>query len=439
VPAAKPPLVIPAALQALLADAFLAGPWSARPMHQRAKEALGASPRGLGTLAKRILARFPEPPDRDALRYAIREETAGLGYGRPARRGHLRWPLDPFVFGARPPHEEWGLPRIGTTGDLAAALGLGVDELDWFADRKNLLRAWPEGPLQHYRWRWVPKRSGGWRLLETPKDRVKAAQRWVLRHILDRVPPHHAAHGFREGRSVLTFTAPHVGKAVVMRMDLEDFFPSIGPARIRALFRALGYPPRVAAALTGLCTARLPPAVPVPEGVPWRTVRRLRAGHLPQGAPTSPAIANLCAFGLDVRLAAAAAAVGAIYGRYADDLVFSGDAAFAGRARSFEPFVGFVAVDEGFAVQHRKTRFMRSGRRQRVTGVVVNAHPNVARDEYDVLKAILHNCAKHGPATQNRDGLPDLRAHLRGRVAWVEQVNPSRGAKLRALFDRISW
>jgi RNA-directed DNA polymerase len=435
VPAAKPlPPMRRRGLDALLADAFLAGKWTRRPMMERAKRALGTSPRGLGALVKCVLEQFPEPPEREDLVAGVRSHNQGLRR-LGGRLGRVRWPLATFTFAER----GWDVPRIGTTGDLAAALGLGVDELDWFADRKNLLGAWPDGPLQHYRWRWVPKRSGGWRLLETPKDRIKAAQRWVLRHILDRVPPHDAAHGFREGRSVLTFTAPHVGKAVVMRMDLEDFFPSIGPARIRALFRALGYPTRVAAALTGLCTARLPPAVPVPEGVPWRTVRRLRAGHLPQGAPTSPAIANLCAFGLDVRLQAAAAAVGAIYGRYADDLVFSGDAAFAARARSFEPFVGFLAGDEGFAVQHRKTRILRSGRRQRVTGVVVNAHPNVARDEYDQLKAILHNCAKHGPATQNRDGLPDLRAHLRGRVAWVEQVNPPRGAKLRALFDRISW
>jgi hypothetical protein len=77
--------------------------------------------------------------------------------------------------------------------------------------------------------------------------------------------------------------------------------------------------------------------------------------------------------------------------------------------------------------------------RQRVCGIVVNAHPNVARDEYDPLKAILHNAALRGPAGENRAGVGDFRAHLLGRIAWVESLNPARGAKLRARFARIDW
>src|SRR6185295_2476433 len=115
-----------------------------------------------------------------------------------------------------------------------------------------------------------------------------------------------------------------------------------------------------------------------------RALRRaqllVRTPHLPQGAPTSPAIANLCAFGLDVRLAAAARAVGAAYSRYADDLVFSGDADFARRARGFEAFVASVAQDEGFAVNFRKTRIMRQSERQRVAGLVVNVKAHASRE-----------------------------------------------------------
>jgi hypothetical protein len=136
-----------------------------------------------------------------------------------------------------------------------------------------------------------------------------------------------------------------------------------------------------------------------------------------------------------VRLAALARAFDAEYTRYADDLVFSGDFA----PDRLVALVTAIARAEGFAVRPDKTRVMRRSARQRVTGVVVNERPNLPRDAYDRLKATLTNCVRHGPADQNRDAVPDWRAHLLGRVAWAEHVNAARGARLRALFDRIRW
>ncbi len=167
--------------------------------------------------------------------------------------------------------------------------------------------------------------------------------------------------------------------------------------------------------------------------------RLVRTPHLPQGAPTSPAVANLCAFGLDVRLAAAAEAVGAAYSRYADDLVFSGDVELARRAQRFEAFVAAVVEDEGFAVNHRKTRVMRRSERQRVAGLVVNVRPRASREAFDRTKAILHNCLVHGPASQNKAGHEDFRAHLQGLIAWIATGDSARGERLRAAFDRIVW
>jgi hypothetical protein len=98
-----------------------------------------------------------------------------------------------------------------------------------------------------------------------------------------------------------------------------------------------------------------------------------------------------------------------------------------------------IALGEGFEVNARKTRFMRPAVRQQLCGVVLNERPNFRRDEYDRLKAILHNCVQHGPHAQNRAGLPDFRGHLLGRIVWVERLNPRRGAKLRAWFEQIRW
>jgi hypothetical protein len=77
--------------------------------------------------------------------------------------------------------------------------------------------------------------------------------------------------------------------------------------------------------------------------------------------------------------------------------------------------------------------------RQMLTGIVVNEKPNIRRDEFDRLKAILTNCMIRGTALQNRDGHPDFRAHLIGRIGYVKTINPLRGAKLHSIFERIDW
>jgi hypothetical protein len=131
--------------------------------------------------------------------------------------------------------------------------------------------------------------------------------------------------------------------------------------------------------------------------------------------------------------------VGACYTRYADDLAFSGEEELERCARRFQVNVYRIALEEGFEVQTRKSRFMRQGVRQQLAGIVLNTRPNVARAEFERLKAILCNCVRHGPQYQNRDGHPDFRAHLRGRIAYVEMLNPARGRRLREWFSRIAW
>lgn len=355
----------------------------------------------------------------------------------PVRRYCIEAPL-------RPPPPAWlaalGLPALASNGALAAWLPEPVDELAWLADQWRLAGA-ARSPLQHYHYRWVPKKSGGQRLIEIPKARLRRVQQKILRQILDRVPPHAAAHGFRRGHSCLTHAALHTGQAAVLRMDLQDFFPSIAHARIHALFEKLGYPSAVAGTLSRLCVNRTPRGVLAETAQQLRRDQQqaLRSAHLPQGSPCSPALANLCAYRLDMRLATLAQSIGAGYSRYADDLVFSGNGTLARAAERLQVQVGAIALEEGFRVNTRKTRLMREGSRQQVTGVVVNRHPNIARDEYDCLKAILHNCVRYGPTSQNRERRTDFRAYLAGRVAYVAMLNGPRAQRLQALLGAIAW
>jgi hypothetical protein len=232
-------------------------------------------------------------------------------------------------------------------------------------------------------------------------------------------------------------------------MDLRDFYVSMTSARVMAIYLTVGYPEPVARLLTGLCTNTVPLLVWNQTGRPelvgassaaaWQARRLYRQPHLPQGAPTSPALANLAAFRLDSRLAGLARAAEASYTRYADDLVFSGGEAFARTIGRFPTHAAAIALEEGFAVQHRKTRVMRQGVSQRAAGIVINQKINIARHEYDQLKAILYNCARRGSRDQNRAGVRDFRAHLAGKVAHAIRLNPKRGEKLLRLFERIEW
>lgn len=341
------------------------------------------------------------------------------------------------------------LPALATQGDIADWLGLSIAEMDWFAAS---LRPEPRasGPLCHYTYRWLAKRRGGHRLIEIPKSRLRILQRRILREVLERVPIHAAAHGCVCGRSVLSAALPHAGKHVVLRIDLQDFFSSVTASRVHAVFRTLGYPPAAAGVLTGLVTHSTPypvmRAVPVAEyaqaeDASSRSRRHalLRIAHLPQGAPSSPALANLCAYRLDLRLSGAAAACDARYTRYVDDLIFSGDQAFARKIERFKTMVYSIIVDEGFEPQFRKTLAQRQATSQRILGLVVNRKLNLPRGEFDALKALLHNCRCHGPRGQNHRGHPSFRQHLLGRIARVAQFNPQRGARLLREFRGIDW
>ncbi|WP_342211775.1 reverse transcriptase family protein [Frigoribacterium sp. CFBP 8759] len=228
-----------------------------------------------------------------------------------------------------------------------------------------------------------------------------------------------------------------------MALDLTSFFARVTAGQVFGALRREGLPDAVAHVLTGLCTTSVPPGVlsrMPPGGSPEQRFalrHALSAAHLAQGAPTSPTLANVAVRRLDSRLAGYARAAGATYTRYADDLAFSGDGTLAGRADAFVRGVGRIVGDEGHLLNATKTRVRGAATRQVVTGVVVNAGTNTMRSEYDRLRAVLHNAATTGLEAQNRAGHPDFAAQLWGRIGWVEQLNPGRGARLRAAFARV--
>jgi retron-type reverse transcriptase len=431
-----------------LARALLAGPPHADGLAARMRVCLQADALWLMPLAERCAAMPGELWRRQTHRSLARLIEADPGYrqawasaARPEARHYLLQARDQLNDAPLGLHQVQR-PEWPNSGALCQSLGISIEAL-WRLTRPA---AWQRrAPLgeQHYRFQMLPKRRGGWRLLEVPHPHLMPLQRRVLDDLLDHVPPHEAACGFTRGHSVLHHAQVHAGQPVVLKFDLQDFFSSVPASRVHALFATLGYPDDVARALTALCTIATPEPVlqrlRESGALPWPQAQRLRGAHLPQGAPTSPALANLCAFRLDLRLDGLAHELGARYTRYADDLVFSGPRRLADAHQRIEAWVARAAREEGFALNHRKTRCELNGQRQSVCHIVVNHHPNLPRNEFDRLKAILHQCVLHGPSSQNREQHPDWAAHLRGRVGWAAQLNPAKARKLQRLLDRVDW
>jgi retron-type reverse transcriptase len=321
-----------------------------------------------------------------------------------------------------------GLPALSTPADLAEALGLSIPKLRWLAFCNEA------ATRIHYLQFSVPKKSGGSRTLSAPHRTLGEAQRWILREIVGKLPVEPPSHGFTTGRSILTNAQPHCRQTVVVNMDLEGFFPSIGFGQVRSVFQQAGYSPAVATILTLLCTEYPRREVIYDGGKYYVATGPL---GLPQGACTSPALSNQVARRLDRRLGGLAAKLNLAYTRYADDLTFSGGAEFEGRVGYLMARVRHIARDQGFSVNEAKTRVLRQGNAQTVTGLVVNDRPGVRRAEVRRLRAILHKASTEGLEAQNIQGRENYLAWLRGKIAFVQMARPETGAKLRAELDSI--
>jgi RNA-directed DNA polymerase len=237
----------------------------------------------------------------------------------------------------------------------------------------------------------IPKRSGGERRILAPDPTLRELQRLILRRVLGRLRAHPAAHGFEKQRSIVTNALPHVGRDIVVRMDIRDFFESTTARRVQRYFREIGWNRESAAVLTRICTHQ---------------------DHLPQGAPTSPRLANLVNFPLDAALASAAAKSGIAYTRYADDLTFSAPAAQAEALRRLMGFAHGVAGELGYKVHGRKkTHVRRRHHRQTVTGLVVNdGRPRLPRETRRRMRAIEHRLSTSGSASLSPDQIAGWRS-----------------------------
>ena len=309
--------------------------------------------------------------------------------------------------------------KLRTVADLSRHIGVSIADLGALAQE---LDAQGEHSVL-YRSREQPKKTSGVRCIDAPQRKLKWVQQRINDRLLQHVPVHPTVRGGVRGTNVRSHVRPHVGKPMVANFDIENFFSSIRFGQVYALFHRMGCAPDAARLLTRLTTFK---------------------GRLPQGAPTSSMLANLIVgygeHSFALRQANLALQHGSESSMWVDDLTISG-VPYLPRLSST---VARIAEQCGLTLNAEKTRFQGHTKRQMVTGIVVNKQPNVPREEYRHIRALLHQCRCRGPRTvvEQSDeirSVSQLKNSLRGKIAHVNNINSERGAKLLAQYNTINW
>ena len=315
--------------------------------------------------------------------------------------------------------QKHNLPLFENETVLATAMGIDLKELRFLAFNRKVSN------ISHYHKFYMPKKSGGRRLISAPMPRLKKTQHWLLENVFNKVELHKAANGFAVNRSIVTNATAHVGKELVLNMDVKDFFPSVHFKRVKGLLQHLGYCEKIAAIISLICTEAVTDEVEI-DGKNYFVQKSERV--LPQGAPTSPAITNILCFSLDNRLQGLADKLNCNYTRYADDISFSGGKEIVAQQLVWR--IKRILQDEGFTVHPDKIRIMRKGTQQEVTGVIVNEKLNINRKDLRQFRAMLHNLKKDkdSPAANPQH---HLSSYIVGYANFVKMVNPVKAIKLQ--------
>lgn len=312
--------------------------------------------------------------------------------------------------------EKAGLPVITDDKQLAEFLELSYTELRFLAYHRDVVKK-----DQYYRYE-IPKKSGGTRKIAAPKSGLKKAQRKILTGILEKIPVAATAHGFLKGRSIVTGATAHkLAPALLINMDLENFFPTITFERVRGVFQKLGYSGYIASILAMLCTY----CERIPLEVKGETCYvKVSDRILPQGSPASPMLTNIICRNLDARLSGLAVKYGYQYTRYADDMSFTLDGEKEAKLGQFLNYAEKIIKEEGFQINQKKTRILRPNTCQSVTGIVLNGEqPGVSKKWVKNFRALLH----HAKLEAEKGEIPKaMQYQISGRVAWLKEVNPER-------------
>ncbi|CAL4868268.1 hypothetical protein MMA231_02543 [Asticcacaulis sp. MM231] len=345
------------------------------------------------------------------------------------------------------------LPPILTLRHLAHLTGIDYGFLRHVISRAN------ENPYRVFRIGKRPAYNGElrFRTIAIPDPRLMVVQRWINRQILQQLTVHDASVAYSSGDRLVDAAKIHCGCNWLIKLDVRNFFESINEIAVYNVFLQAGYQPLISFELTRLCT-RLGGVSPLRSTKRW--TRNLdapaiitsyingRMGHLPQGAPTSPMLANLAVKKFDRVVTAIAKRIGVTYTRYADDLTFSTkDRAFTGtQSRKLIGEVYAALGAFGLSPNITKAQVSPPGGRKVVLGLIVSGDtPKLKRDFKSNMRRHLHYLSDplYGPASHAREreftSIVGMRNHIQGLITFANQIEPDYGAACQLAFDKVIW
>lgn len=346
-----------------------------------------------------------------------------------------------------------GCPPIFTLNHLAHLAGVPYPFLHRTVSRTYRTEAYNVFKLRKHNAGHSPDR---FRWICAPSEDLLRVQRWINTHILSKVEPHEASYAYDSRHGVLEAAELHCGAEWLIKLDLTNFFESILEPRVYELFRSFGYQPLVAFELARLCTRVRASGNPdrrfgnktLPAGLPYPSDPRI--GHLPQGAATSPRIANLVMQSLDESLQDYASENDLVYSRYADDLVFSSKNAFdRSQAALHIKVINECLIEEGFWLNETKTKIVPPGARKIVLGLLVDGDKPRLPKSYkryvsDHLYYLAHpNIDPMTHATHRGfQSLQGLINHISGKIAYGFSIEQDwakkQGDRLKAICKAVS-
>lgn len=329
------------------------------------------------------------------------------------------------------------------------------------------------------------------RRIAAPAPMLMRQQRWLVERVLRHAPRHPASQAFHRKADIVETARLHCRSTWLIKMDIRNFFESIFEPKVYEVFLALGYPRLLAFELTRLCTRIVPHGrfdgtderrhalfhpgrgpkfydrvSSRPDSFGNRSMRQsdkraeyyygargsehipLPLGSLPQGAPTSPLLANLAVHELDVRLTALAEAHGLVYTRYADDIALSTTRTDFTRAEAVT-VIGEVLrafEKEGLRPHHTKTRLIPPGARKIVLGLAVDgASPRLTREYRNKLRLHAHMLGVRGISPSAHAGalnfrsVLSMRRHIEGKITHARRVEPAFADAIAAKLAGVDW
>jgi RNA-directed DNA polymerase len=286
----------------------------------------------------------------------------------------------------------------------------------------------------------IGKKGGGKREIQAPSDELAKVQRWILHEILDGTVRRHVNNFAYFPKSTARECAErHSGATWMIKADIHNYFPSIGEKAVFKVFRELGYSRLLSFELSRLCT--------------WPTLQSKRShrliagmpynkpdsqGVLPQGAPTSGALANAATLRLDDTLSSFALRKNLVYTRYSDDMVFSSSTLFdRDLAQTFIAEVRKIVTSAGLQLHRRKTKVIPPGARQIVLGMLITeTGPRILPEQKRRIGLYVHAVDKFGPVNfaskRNFDSVISFINHVEGWFAYLSYIDSAWTQMMRA-------